>query len=266
MAVVLRAYWKQGLALSALAALGILAWIYREPLQAHLRNIDEARQWFHDLGPVGPVALIGLNALQIVVAPIPGYLVQIAAGWVYGVWPGALYAIIGMAVGATLAISLGRLLGRPFVARIIGSDRRARWEHVTRADRRWLWAILFLGPLGDIPYYLAGLSSYPIRKLVLTAVLVRSPGVVLATALGAGLVSTDGRALLAWVTTQIRLANPWWLVALVLVLAVVAYLAYRVARRLPPLWERQIVRVMQTAPQSPAETPPILVPDDANRD
>ena len=265
MATVLRAYWKQGLALSALVVLGAFAWIYRDPLQTHLRNIDEARLWFHNLGPVGPVVLISLNALQIVVAPIPGYLVQIAAGWVYGVWPGALYAIIGMAVGATLAISLGRLLGRPFVARIIGAERMARWEHITRADKPWLWAILFLGPLGDLPYYLAGLSSYPIRKLVLTAVLVRSPGVVLATALGAGLVSADGRALLALVMTRIRLVNPWWLVALVMVLAVVAYLAYRVARRLPALWERQIMRVMQTA-QSPAETPPILVPDDGNRD
>ncbi len=265
MTTVLRTYWKQGLALSALVALGVLAWIYRDPLQTHLRNIDEARLWFHSLGPVGPVALIGLNALQIVVAPIPGYLVQIAAGWVYGVWPGALYAIIGLAVGATLAISLGRLLGRPFVARIIGVGRLARWEHVTRADKPWLWAILFLGPLGDLPYFLAGLSSYPIRKLVLTAVLVRSPGVVFATALGAGLVSADGRALLALAMTRMRLVNPWWLVALVMVLAVVAYLAYRVARRLPALWERQIVRVMQTA-QSPAETPPILVPDDGNRD
>jgi len=242
MATVLRAYWKQGLALSALVVLGAFAWIYRDPLQTHLRNIDEARLWFHNLGPV-----------------------QIAAGWVYGVWPGALYAIIGMAVGATLAISLGRLLGRPFVARIIGAERLARWEHITRADKPWLWAILFLGPLGDLPYYLAGLSSYPIRKLVLTAVLVRSPGVVLAAALGAGLVSADGRALLALVMTRIRLVNPWWLVALVMVLAVVAYLAYRVARRLPAIWERQIVRVMQTA-QSPTETPPILVPDDGNRD
>lgn len=262
MATVLRAYWKQGLALSALVALGVLAWIYRDPLQTHLRNIDEARLWFHNLGPVGPVALIGLNALQIVVAPIPGYLVQIAAGWVYGVWPGALYAIIGMAVGATLAISLGRLLGRPFVARIIGVDRLARWEHVTRADKPWLWAILFLGPVGDIPYYLAGLSSYPIRKLVLTAVLIRSPGVVLATALGAGLVSADGRALFALAMARIRLVNSWWLVALVMVLAVVAYLVYRVARRLPALWEKQIIRVMQPV-KTPVETPPGLVRDDS---
>lgn len=265
MTTVLRAYWKQGLALALLVALGVLAWIYRDPLQTHLRNIDEARLWFHSLGPVGPVVLIGLNALQIVVAPIPGYLVQIAAGWVYGVWPGALYAIIGMAIGATLAMSLGRLLGRPFVARIIGADRLARWEHVTRADKPWLWAILFLGPLGDIPYYLAGLSSYPIRKLVLTAVLVRSPGVVFATALGAGLVSADGRALIAMTLARVRLANPWWLVAMALVLVVVAYLAYRLARRLPTFWEKQISRVMQPV-EAPSESPPVLVRDDGSRD
>ncbi len=262
MIAALYVYWKQALALAALVALAVLAWTFREPLQAHLRNIDEARTWFHNLGPVGPVVLIGLNALQIVVAPIPGYLVQIAAGWVYGVWPGALYGILGLALGATLAISLGRLLGRPFVSRIIGADRLARWEHVTRADKPWLWAILFLGPVGDIPYYLAGLSSYPIPKLVLTAVLVRSAGVVLATALGAGLVAADSSALVALAVARLKLVNVWWLVAAGVALVVAGYLIYLVVRRLPALWASQIDRVMQTV-EAPVEGAPALLGDEA---
>src|SRR5690606_6148085 len=49
-----------------------------------------------------------------------------------------------------------------------------------------VWFILLLGPTGDVPYYLAGLSRVPfVKVLVITAVL-RIPSVFVAAAAGAG--------------------------------------------------------------------------------
>lgn len=237
---------QQWAALIVLAGMITAAWVYREPLTAHLRNVDEARAWFHELGVFGPLILIAINALQIVVAPIPGYVVQIAAGWVYGVWPGALYGTIGLALGAFLSMSLARLLGRPFALRVLGAERLARWEHAIHADRFWLWALLFLGPVGDVPYILAGLSRFPIPRLVLLALVIRTPGVVGATALGAGLMGLDLALLyeraVAWVLTL----SPFWLIGPALTAPVLAWAVYRLLRRLTTaINERLHRRVLQ---------------------
>ncbi len=236
---------QQWLALLILMALAILAWMFREPLRSHLSNLDEARTWLQNLGPLGPLMFIAINALQIVVAPIPGYIVQVAGGWVFGVWPGALYGIIGLALGATLATSLARLLGRPFVTRIIGAERLARLEHVTRANRPWLWAVLLLGPVGDIPYFLAGLSRFPIPRLVLMAVLLRSPSVTLAAAVGSSAVVASPALALSWLATRIDMLHPLALAALALAGLAVVFLAVRYGLRLKNVfeqrWQQQIL-------------------------
>ena len=183
-----RLTWQQVVALIALAVILAVAWIYRQPLMLLLRDLEAARTWLLGLGAWGPLVLILINALQIVIAPIPGYVVQVAAGWVFGIWLGALYGTIGLALGAILATSLTRTLGRPFAARMVGEARLERWGHMIHADSAWLWAGLFLAPVGDTPYFLAGLSHYPIRRLVPLAVIVRAPSVLVASAVGAGVI------------------------------------------------------------------------------
>jgi hypothetical protein len=45
-----------------------------------------------------------------------------------------------------------------------------------------------LGPFGDIPYYIAGLTSLPIWKIIAVAALVRTPSVFISAAVGAGVI------------------------------------------------------------------------------
>ncbi len=222
---------QQWLALLVLMAILAAAWVYRQPLMTSLRHADAARAWLHDLGVMGPVVAIAINTLQIVVAPIPGYVVQIAVGWVYGVWPGALYGIIGLASGAFLAMSLARVLGRPFALRVLGAERLAHWEHVIHADRLWLWALLFLGPVGDVPYILAGLSRFPIPRLLLLALVIRSPGVAAATAIGAGLWGLDLALAYERVVAWMLSLSPWWWIGPVVGLPILAWWGYRLGRR-----------------------------------
>lgn len=180
---------KRALALTAaLVAIYLLA-RYHEPILAIISDQERLRAWLAELGPLGPLGLIALNAAQVVVAPVPGYVVQIVAGYLFG-WPaGTLYAIIGMALGGILAMGLARVFGRPLVRRLIGDDRLARWEKVARLNSLPIWFILMLGPFGDIPYFIAGLTSLPIWKIVAVAVFVRAPTVLVAAAVGSGALS-----------------------------------------------------------------------------
>ncbi len=178
--------WLPGLTVLVLL---IAAWWQRETLRPILDNTALARAYFRSLGIWGPVAVVLLNALQIVVAPLPGYPTYIAAGYVFGPWAGGLYATVGMLLGGWAAATLARAFGRPLVVRLIGEEKLRRWEHLVRADTLWAWVLVMLAPTGDIPFHLAGLSSHPIWKIVLLGVCVRGPAVFLFAALGSNLFS-----------------------------------------------------------------------------
>jgi uncharacterized membrane protein YdjX (TVP38/TMEM64 family) len=94
-----------------------------------------------------------------------------------------------MILGGLLAMTLARVYGRPLVQRIVGADRLDRWEQVAHLNSLAVWFVLMLGPLGDAPYYIAGLTKLAVWKLLVIVLLVRTPSVMVSAALGAGLIS-----------------------------------------------------------------------------
>ena len=61
-----------------------------------------------DAGIAGALFVIGIQALQVVVAPIPGQVVNFVAGYVYGFPFGTLLSWLGTVLGAALAMTLAR--------------------------------------------------------------------------------------------------------------------------------------------------------------
>ena len=175
--------------LVGVASAGLLVWWFWEDVQRVWSDVEAARAWLQSLGVWGAMIFIGVNALQIVVAPLPGYATYLAAGYVFGPWWGGLYATLGLALGGWLAAALARLWGRPLVIRLVGARAWQRWEHLVHADSWWLWFLALLAPTGDVPFHLAGLSSLPLWQIVVLGVVVRGPAVFVAAAVGAGLVA-----------------------------------------------------------------------------
>lgn len=189
----MKAALKKWLPALILLVLVVLVAVYWQPLRAMLGDVPRLRDWLRGLGPWGPVALIVVNAAQIVAAPIPGQLIQAMAGYLFGLWPGALYGALGMALGGTLSMSLGRVYGRPLVTRLVGAERLAHWERAAHTDSLLIWCILLLPPFGDIPYLIAGLSKIPIWKVLGIIVFVRWPSAIMHAALGAGVLNWPPR-------------------------------------------------------------------------
>ena len=169
-----------------------LAWRFGGDFLALVRNQHALEAFVIRLGWLGPVALILCNAAQIIIAPIPGYIVQLTAGFLYGpVW-GGVWASIGLLIGSTSAMWLARTYGRPLVERLIGEGRLDRWEKVTLSTHTAVWFILLAAPIGDLPYFLAGLAQVSFLRIALLTLLIRVPSVFVATAIGAGVIG------LAW--------------------------------------------------------------------
>jgi len=202
--------WRTAWLVMAVLILSLLMWRLWTPLGSLVTNVGRLREWILSFGALAPVALIALSAAQIVVAPIPGYLIQVVGGYLFGVGWGTLYSTIGMIVGAGIAFQVGRLFGRPLLYRLFPADELHRWEYLTRVDSPFTWFILMLLPVGDILYPLAGLTTIPMLHLLLVALLARWPTVVLASLIGAQV-------------TTIPRQTAFFLAGLLLILALVGY-------------------------------------------
>jgi uncharacterized membrane protein YdjX (TVP38/TMEM64 family) len=128
-------------------------------ITSEARLQDEVSQ----LGPWGPITVIGFMALAIVMSPIPSGPIGMAAGAAFGPVLGAVYVIGGSVLGAVVAFGLARMLGYEFVRGKLGS-RFASLQKTQSQNK--LMGIIFLTRL--IPFisfdavsYVAGVT--PIR-------------------------------------------------------------------------------------------------------
>lgn len=176
----------QILAAALLLALAIAAWVFRQELQPIIRDPSELRELVAALGWYGPLLLITVNVIQIVIAPIPGYAVYVAAGLLYGTFWGGVWGSVGLLLGGTLSMWLARRFGRPLVLTIVGTEQLRRWEAMSHSDSSLVWGIILLSPVGDMPFFLAGLSRVTFAQIVALTILTRVPMAFLAAALGGG--------------------------------------------------------------------------------
>jgi len=188
----MKSFWLwAGLALLAVAGVAYWQWGARlgqwSDALLTLFGQDQALTHFVELlGWAGPPALIAINALQIVIAPLPNYAIFVVAGFLYGPLWGGIYGTAGMLLGGVCAMLLTRRYGRPLAERLVGGERLDRWENMQATQSLLAWSILFLAPVGDIPYFLAGLSRLSVVKVVLISAITRGPTIFLIAGASSG--------------------------------------------------------------------------------
>jgi uncharacterized membrane protein YdjX (TVP38/TMEM64 family) len=147
--------------------------------------IQSALSQIQQLGATGVVAFIALYALATV-AFIPGSLLTLGAGVVYGVVQGSLYVLIGASLGAVLAFLVGRYLARDWVAKKI--ENNPKFKAIDAAVGREGFKIVLLTRLSPIfPFnllnYAYGITGVELRDYAL-ACIGMLPGTVLYVYIG----------------------------------------------------------------------------------
>ncbi|MFB6294193.1 MAG: TVP38/TMEM64 family protein [Candidatus Nanohaloarchaea archaeon] len=162
---------------AGIAALLVTTVLLREHL-AVLYDPVALQQAIQGFGIWGPLTVIGLQAAQVIIAPIPGPLVMLSAGFAYGLFWGSLYGFIGLTIGSWTALLLTRRYGRPFVERVVDEDLLARFDTATNNYGLLLLTALFVLPgfPDDAIVYIAGLTNIRLRYLLAVTSLGRLPG------------------------------------------------------------------------------------------
>jgi len=103
--------------------------------------------WVDGLGVWGPVVFI-LGYALATVAFIPGSLLTLAGGAIFGIFEGTIYVFAGATLGATAAFLLARYVARRAVERRLESSRRfAAIDSAVAKEGRRIVVLLRLSPI-----------------------------------------------------------------------------------------------------------------------
>jgi len=190
--------WVLGGAIIAtlIAACGWLVLTDASAYQFFVRLYVDKRFLKHTLrewGVLAPVIFIGLQALQVIIAPIPGELTGILGGYLFGQWVGLLYSTIGLTLGSVAAFAVGRWLGARYVQRLVSPEIWHKMGFIVEAEGAILCFIVFLIPglPKDMICYLFGLSPMPFWVFTVVSTFGRIPGTWILSAQGAHAASGD---------------------------------------------------------------------------
>jgi uncharacterized membrane protein YdjX (TVP38/TMEM64 family) len=158
--------WRKPLAgaLALAAAAALALW-----LRGHGFSLGALTAWLEGLGPWGPVYWM-LIVLASVVFLLPVPILAALSGFLFGAIPGALYNVIGMSAGCTIAFLLGRL----FLARRarFWMEKHPRLRAFNRGLENQGWTfILSTRLLPGFPIkasnYLFGGLGYPLKDFLI---------------------------------------------------------------------------------------------------
>lgn len=123
-------------------------------------------------GPLAPLVYVVLKAVTVVITPLSGTPLRLAAGALFGFWEGVALSVAAGVLGGSINFWIARRFGRRMVARLLGHGTLGRVEPML--DRLGNWkalaaARLFLAPLWDVLSYGVGLTRLRYRTYVTVA-------------------------------------------------------------------------------------------------
>lgn len=135
---------------------------------------------------ISAILLVLVCALQVVVALIPGELVEIVSGYAFGAVPGTLLCLTGILLGSVTVLLLIRKFGRRFLESLVSREKIDSLPILNDPKKRNLLTfLLFLipGTPKDLITYVIGVTNMSIPMYLLLTSVARLPS-ILSSAVG----------------------------------------------------------------------------------
>lgn len=184
-------------------------------------NTDLIRAWADEHPVIGAIVMIAVCAVQVIVAFVPGEMVEIACGYIFGAVFGTLVCLVGILLGSVCSIFLARRFGRKLVESFYPREKLESLPILNDPSKRNLaTAILFLipGTPKDLMTYIIGLTDMSIPMYLLLTGLCRLPSVLIST------VGGDALGQNRWVQTIVFFA-------ISAVVSLVGYFIYQIVQK-----------------------------------
>ncbi len=127
-----------------------------------------------------------LLSAQVILAIIPGHVIMVTSGYLYGFGQGLALNLVGTVGVSQMAFVVVRWAGRPALARLVPAGWLARWDASAGQQGFFFFLLCFWFPVvpGNVMNFVAALSSISFWSFLAANFFGRLPGVVLITLIG----------------------------------------------------------------------------------
>ncbi|MFH1332435.1 MAG: TVP38/TMEM64 family protein [archaeon] len=158
-------------------------------IQRTFESPGAAAEQIRNLGPLGPLVVITLIILEVIVAPVPGALLYVAAGYAFGTLWGTIFSYVGQIIGTTIAFFISRRFGRPIVERLVKKEKLDYYDCFFQQGGKIVLWVAYLIPIfpADTVTFVTGMSNMDWKKFIIIPVIAFIPNLFLHNYFGATL-------------------------------------------------------------------------------
>lgn len=137
-------------AIILLLIIGIVLVVFfaNKDISGYFNDSSQIEGTIGDNGIWGMLIYIGLQAIQVIIAVIPGEPIQLAGGYIFGVWGGFILSAIGIMLGSSIGFFIAKRFGYPVVCLLMMRRNLSHIRGLLKVERvvpLFLHLLLFQG-------------------------------------------------------------------------------------------------------------------------
>ncbi len=155
-----------------------------QPMMKLFDNPQFLRHQLQELGVFGYLILALMMALQVVFVFLPGEIIEIMAGYLYGPFGGLLACMIGSAIGSILIYLFVKKFGISFIQRFIDIKKIEEVSFLKNKEKRNMLCFLIFfipGTPKDALTYFIPLTDMKLSTFLLITTIARIPSIITST-------------------------------------------------------------------------------------
>lgn len=133
-----------------------------------------------------PIYLV-CQIVQVVVTFLPGQVIQVAGGYLYGFFWAMVISLIGITIGSAISFAIARIFGKRPMKMLFGEERFEKYNRLldTKKAHKIIFILYFIPGLPkDMVAYAAGVSKMQFTAFIIISTAGRIPAMAVSVIFG----------------------------------------------------------------------------------
>lgn len=169
-----------------------LTWVLYRKLKAVGGTPEDFKSFIDTFGVSGWLVALGIQILQVIVALIPGEVVEIGMGYAFGAVQGTVLCMAGVAIASTVVFLLTKRFGVRLLELFFPREKIDGLRFINSEQKldRMVFILFFIpGTPKDLLTYFVGLTRMRLSQFLAISLIARIPSVV-SSVIGGNLISS----------------------------------------------------------------------------
>lgn len=163
-------------------------------------NPTKLKNFILSFGIFAPVVFFSLQVLQVIIAPIPGNILALVGGVLFGTVKGTLLNLTSLYLGSFIMFAIGKHFAKKVALVFVKEETYSHYKQIISGKKGKLSLfLLFLLPFfpDDALCLIAGSSNLSYKEFGVFLVIARTPGMLFAGVLGSKISTGNCKLIIA---------------------------------------------------------------------